>query len=996
MPERTLAYFIIVLLFGMRLVSQTPDLKNFRTTDGLLTNEVYNLHQDKKGYLWVFSRYGTVKYNGIQFKPVLKNLSINDAFIYSIYENAKGRMWVANSNAKIYEVRNDSAYIIEGIEKISVSLKNTVSEIGKLVVDDSLNIYIGTKGSSYKLTRKNGGYVPTNLCGDLTSERILIKTLELGSDVLQLVALSKPDELKALFDSRYAYAEFSKNGNDIRIPIPTNYLKFANRVIKKFNDTIYFACHSLIYKVYNNYDNPRCVNVNNSAIVNYTRDKNNHLWVGCYNDGLYELNEKDSIVNHYFVNTTINDVLVDFQNGLWFSTPGAGLFRFQNVNFQVLKETQALESPIHFIEKRDSSLFAGNERGWVFKIEEDHVTKIRDGEGNTVLDVVKVKDIYLFSLRYGIEKYDPGKNIRKKISKLDQPTCLRFIPKSQDTLICIWRRGINFWIKGVEKKRLDLNRKILSAQLMNNLLWLGTENGVYQYKPNFSKEGKRVGKLLIPDKDSLFQASYLEPTRNSIIEKMVEDSFHNLWFCSMGNGLFKLKGSKLTQYTIKNNLPSNIINNISFTEEDNALLSCNNGLFISKWDKKDSLFKHWECIYEGEVQNALQSGNKIYVHTSAGLIVIKIENEREKLKKFYFNLASIIIDSDEIDCNTFKGMRSYQNSIEFKYDLISFTAFRSQIKYSLTGPIVESGFANNSVIKFDRLTPGNYTLIAFPEIIDGENKQITIPFSVAPAFWQTTVFQISVTILLLLFISIVIRLVVKYNQKKESVRIKNEQLISEYKLIALKAQINPHFMSNCLSAIQDLIMSDNPDKATFYVAQFGLLVRQILEYSSKQLITLKEELDLITIYMELEQLRFENKFIFKIHIEDDISTEKTYVPPLILNPIVENAIWHGLLPVQGQRRGELLILVGATEKSLVLSVKDNGKGRDLSEKVLSSNNNKSHGIKITEQRLANINFLDNHNDSRLIYTDLCDENNKPSGTKVTIYLPLNFELVEDE
>src|SRR5690242_13099491 len=107
-------FCFILFLAALNGSAQSESFTRFTTKDGLLSDEIYNLHQDKLGYIWIFTNYGVLKYNSVEFKPVLKNLPFSESFIYSIYENSEGRKWVANSNAKIYEVINDSAFLVKG------------------------------------------------------------------------------------------------------------------------------------------------------------------------------------------------------------------------------------------------------------------------------------------------------------------------------------------------------------------------------------------------------------------------------------------------------------------------------------------------------------------------------------------------------------------------------------------------------------------------------------------------------------------------------------------------------------------------------------------------------------------------------------------------------------------------------------------------------------------------------------------------------------------
>jgi hypothetical protein len=251
-----------------------------------------------------------------------------------------------------------------------------------------------------------------------------------------------------------------------------------------------------------------------------------------------------------------------------------------------------------------------------------------------------------------------------------------------------------------------------------------------------------------------------------------------------------------------------------------------------------------------------------------------------------------------------------------------------------------------------------------------------------------TFYEVIFFIALLIVTVIIVFFILRRNKKKQEIKAKNEQLISEYKLIALKAQINPHFMSNCLAAIQLLIHKNDTEKANFYVARFGLMVRQILDFSSRQVIRLSEELELLSLYLELEQLRFENKFSFQIQIEKEINPEELFVPSLLLNPIAENAVWHGLLPVQKEREPKLTIGVAKYQEGICISIEDNGKGRDSKAKEMS--HGKSFGTQITQQRLNNINFSYKKMDARMEFFDLKDDHGIAKGTLVKIYLPYSL------
>lgn len=212
-----------------------------------------------------------------------------------------------------------------------------------------------------------------------------------------------------------------------------------------------------------------------------------------------------------------------------------------------------------------------------------------------------------------------------------------------------------------------------------------------------------------------------------------------------------------------------------------------------------------------------------------------------------------------------------------------------------------------------------------------------------------------------------------------------EKLVTEHRLTALKAQVNPHFMSNSMVAIQRLIMEGNTDSANLYLAKFSLLLRSLLDYSSKSAASLQKELEMISLYVELEQLRFNHHFSFEIDVDEKVDLAKTFIPSLFTQPFVENAIWHGLLPLKMQRTPKLIIRIFNEGDLLVISICDNGVGRgtNMSKDPL----RKSHGSQLMLDRIEGMNKLYDTNDGGVKYIDIVDDKGEPAGTDVLIYFP---------
>lgn len=240
-------------------------------------------------------------------------------------------------------------------------------------------------------------------------------------------------------------------------------------------------------------------------------------------------------------------------------------------------------------------------------------------------------------------------------------------------------------------------------------------------------------------------------------------------------------------------------------------------------------------------------------------------------------------------------------------------------------------------------------------------------------------------IFLLVIALIIIRNRRKLKRQKEFYELHHR--ITELEINAIKSQMNPHFISNSMSAIQSLIFGREYDKASQYIAKLGLLMRRILDYSEKTYTTLEEELGIIRLNLDLEQLRFDNDFSFEISIAPGINIKEVIIPSLITQPFIENAIWHGLLPLT-QRPPVLKVRVYEENKIPFISIEDNGVGRGIALKPDMKN---SYGIRLAAEKIEGINRLRDNIDFKMKIVDLFDNHNIPLGTSVVIQLLNTFD-----
>jgi len=215
---------------------------------------------------------------------------------------------------------------------------------------------------------------------------------------------------------------------------------------------------------------------------------------------------------------------------------------------------------------------------------------------------------------------------------------------------------------------------------------------------------------------------------------------------------------------------------------------------------------------------------------------------------------------------------------------------------------------------------------------------------------------------------------------------KNE--LNELKLSSLLSQMNPHFIFNALNSIKLYIINNEKKKAAFYLTKFSKLIRKILEASKVKEVSLAEELETMDLYLIIENIRFDNEILFDVNVENEVPIETVKVPPLILQPILENAIWHGLSSKKGEKEIRIFIHKKGANHMLI-DIEDNGIGRNAANKInaeKSIDRNKEN-ITLIKERLKNFykeftaNFL-------LSYTDLKDAQNNAKGTRVSLLIPI--------
>jgi ligand-binding sensor domain-containing protein len=386
--------------------------------------------------------------------------------------------------------------------------------------------------------------------------------------------------------------------------------------------------------------------------------------------------------------------------------------------------------------------------------------------------------------------------------------------------------------------------------------------------------------------------------------------------------------------------------------------------------------------------------------------------DRIKPANYVFTEASVYLKSLQIkefslphstSVNTVEelSLKYFQNRISIETGTIDYySKGKSHVRYKLEGRDKDWQYAPaNYTIRYEELPPEKYTLQLQAGNAGNEftGPIRTLIINISPAFWNTWWFRIAAIFCLVISIYSLIRWRMKQKylrqleiSEKERQLAEIKQKATELEMQALRAQMNPHFIFNSLNSINRFILQNNREQASEFLTKFSKLVRMILQNSQASSITLDSELESLGLYLNLEALRFNYHFDYKISVPKDMDISAIQVPPLILQPYVENAIWHGLM--HKEEKGQLDINVSEEDDHVYFKVTDNGIGRkrasELSSK--SATKHKSMGLKITAHRIA---MMQNSNglESPVKINDLVNPDGTAVGTEVIIKMPVIYD-----
>lgn len=393
-----------------------------------------------------------------------------------------------------------------------------------------------------------------------------------------------------------------------------------------------------------------------------------------------------------------------------------------------------------------------------------------------------------------------------------------------------------------------------------------------------------------------------------------------------------------------------------------------------------------------EATDVILKNNQLLFATSKGM-VIKNRNEIGNYPRPKLIVNEIQINGKRREIEEINQLHPEENDITINYSVLSFIPNENyRVSYSINNSEWKTLDENDKNLKLSSLSSGNYT-IQLAIIYNNEKTELqTIQFEIKKPFWLNTFFLIGMGILFLVLIYSFYKWQILKLKRKNELQLEKvnlEKNLNQSKLKAIKSQMNPHFFYNALNTIQSFILSNDKKQAVNYLSKFSTLTRTILEMTEKDLVSITEEIKTLSLYLDIEKVRFNDDFNYEILADFNVDADNIKIPSMFLQPFVENAVKHGLLHQTEEKK--LKIHFEKVADQIKISIDDNGIGRKKSHELNQIKNNK-HQSFATNAMQNRVNLLNQFTQTNISieYIDKQNQNNQSLGTTVVFVIPIIY------
>lgn len=997
---RLFVLFIASLCWAGLSLSAQPaqlDFRQYNTDDGLPSSEVYIILEDQSGYLWFGTDNGVARFDGYEFQVFDADDGLEDMVVFGILEDAAGRIWISTYTGKIY--------IYDG-DKFSLYQHSNVLEDIKRSI--RLGVLIDVTAAGEPVIRfQNDGILKINTAGEvewLTNLRQ--KQLFLYQSEMNWVK-NKSACPHGFFHTRHPRGEK-----------PTDVLLMTDdehRLVAQIPSERMYPSRSFFSGIFHGASGwEYIINTRKQTLILDQKGKLKHdyrvsqnlpnyfmpgtedstYWAFLERGGGLQFHDlrsgkKTPEVTQHLFGRSLTSGIFDSSGGFWVASLDAGVFYCPYPEQQLFQKEDVTQNgkSISIVVPESGYFYAGYEDGTIFHYGKG-MESLRQVQDNKMVKRERLFDLY----------YDAT------TSKVFTPDFSFAHPAPKDRALTPNDVQI-YWETNLDR-RSNFNhfnqisredpRKIYASHI-SHVDYLNLDNNqVEQLNPDHRT---------IPGNGHVFAMHHdgtpLAGTLSGLMELDAQGNIspNNLSVPELSNRvvfikilgeeelLFGTRGDGLvfvgpdTTYLIqeKDGLASDMIRDIHLSEQGVVWVSTLAGL--SRIDFREDLrayklrtFRMEHGLPSIEIYQTDTYKDEIWLASSAGVVrFVEPPVAKDSPRP---NVRRVVLNGEVLPDTTVYNFKPGKPDVSISFGTINYV-LRDEILYRYRlQPDAPWQLSRERTVNFPNLGAGAYRFEVQSRNQDGVWSESTVRELSVATPWYATIWGIAGGVLLLL------GLLSGYFLLRERRRKREQDLlfqITQLEHAALHAQMNPHFVFNALNSIQNFVLENDAKQAATYLARFARVIRQTLRSSVDGRHHLGEELKMLETYLSLEKLRFKRGFSYTVEVDPQLPKDSIVLPPLLIQPFVENAIIHGL---KGKKRGgRISIQFTGSAELLKVIIEDNGRGYQPEEPSKAD----SLGMDITRRRLHMMNRTETEHSGMRI-EPLYDENGSPRGTRVTLYI----------
>jgi len=986
--KRLYILHLLSILLPALAWSQDPFYINYDTNDGLPSSETYFIHEDTRGLIWIATDRGICTYNGYEFETYTTEEGLSHNTNFRIFSDQKDRLWFTALDGSLSVYENGGFCAISLNEDTSYNKYQGYAV--QLLFDEDDNVFVAK---------------------DLPS------SAKMSGMIFHLDANDFSVSQKSVFDFENLVWK-DEEQREVLLKIGKTHLflnkqnQFAVNVLMTDTISPEWIAHFNNHRIEQFGNNPQ--NFLPSSLKNETRnfylDPKNNFWL-CTPDGLLLYKDLDfkNPPRHFFKGLDVTRIITDREGSYWMTTREKGVYWIPSFQFRsLLRPGRPLEvQRVLSIGKLSDFLLFGTVNNGFFAVNKQLNLEPRPGEWVEVTETRRMytTDHTIYTADFGSIKEIDGE---LKTAAVQRSLANNYCVKKLENGLMFFTGAGGYYtytddyltLCSDEKKReilrnrenylIPFKPRIYCLEEDHGLLWLGTIDGLYQLPTKDLTSNP-------PEKNTSEETNFR-------IEDIVCVDSQQLWIATMGNGLIFKNGEYYQRLSEDEGLSSNLINRICVENDSTLWIGSNKGLdkvrfryqgqgfyldSISNFSTSDGLISNY-------INDLTSWNDHLWLATNKGVNYFRPEEMVENETPPLIHIQGVLVGDRYINMKADAQLNYTENDLAFNFLGVSFRKPKNKVFYRYclrhNEAVTYWYYTDNRSVRFLDLAPGDYTFEVAARNKNGYWSEQTAgySFTINAHFTDQLWFRITAVVLLALLISFALFFRIQTIKKKEE----QKRKLQNAELDVLRNQMNPHFVFNSLNSIQSFIFHQDVPKANYYLSKFSRLMRNSLEYSSLKHISINEEINFIRSYLELEKLRFDDLFEFEIEVSPDIPVHDYFIPPLLLQPVLENSVKYAFKNITHQGRISIQFLVAQPNSSIKVIIKDNGTGIIASEKKQNTKAHRSIGLSIIERRVKLLNVGKHKVKTSFEFSNRYNARQEIAGTQTIFIIPI--QLMRDD